>query len=61
MTSPGIAATGCMQAFLPLRPTIGGHHGLVLEKGAQLAHQQQLGGGVLRGLIGECFARARHT
>jgi hypothetical protein len=39
MTSPGIAATGCMQAFLPLRPTIGGHHGLVLEKGAQLAHQ----------------------
>jgi len=39
----------------------GGHHRLVLEEGAQLAHQQQHGGGVLRGLLGGCLARARQT
>ena len=28
-----------------------GHHGLVLEEGAELAYQQQHGGGILRGLL----------
>ena len=41
--------------------TPSGHYGLVLEEGAQLAHQQQHGGGVLRRPLGGCFACARQT
>ena len=40
---------------------LGGHHGLVLSSGVEAAHQQHLGGSVLRGLPGGCFARAWHA
>lgn len=39
----------------------GGHHGLVLQTGAELAYQQQHGGGILRGLLGGCLARVRQA
>ena len=58
---PASISSGRKVFFNAVRNISGGSHRLVLPAGAELAHQQQHGGGVLRGLSGGCFASLRQA